>query len=324
VNNQLILKVQNLAKHFSITKNSFSPTGGCVKAVDGISFDIPRGETMGIVGESGCGKSTTAKMIVGLVKPTQGEVYFLGRNILDAAEKGLKVLRRDLQIIFQDSSGSLNPRMTAGELISEPLIIHGVNRHERKLAINQLMDKVGLAEYHANRFPHEFSGGQRQRIGIARALALNPKFIICDEPLSALDVSVQSQIINLLKDLQMEYNLTYLFISHDLAVVSHLCDTVAIMYLGKIIESGPADRIFSHPLHPYTKALLSSVPVPDPLIKRKRITFTGDIPNAISYSDGCGFYPRCPYAQDICRNNTPEFNDPIDGHSVACHIRESH
>jgi oligopeptide transport system ATP-binding protein len=321
VSEHLILRVRHLAKHFPLTARVFSASPACVKAVDGISFDVARGETMGIVGESGCGKSTTAKMVIGLMKPTKGEVFFQEQNLFKATEAEMKVLRRDMQIIFQDSSGSLNPRMTVANLICEPLKIQGIGRRERQLRLKRLMEIVGLAQYHADRYPHEFSGGQRQRIGIARALALSPKFIICDEPLSALDVSVQSQIINLLKDLQTEYGLTYLFISHDLAVIRHICNAVAIMYLGKIVELGPVAQVFANPLHPYTEALLSSIPVPDPAAKIKRITFKGDVPSPVNVPSGCRFHPRCIHIQEICRSSAPAFIDPVEGHFVACHFR---
>ena len=323
MNEHLILRVQHLTKHFPATGRFISSSPDCVRAVDGISFDVPRGQTMGIVGESGCGKSTTAKMLVGLVRPTKGEVFFQGQDLFKASKAEMKVLRRDMQIIFQDSSGSLNPRMTVADLICEPLKIQGIAKQERRLKLKRLMETVGLAEYHADRYPHEFSGGQRQRIGIARALALSPKFVICDEPLSALDVSVQSQIINLFKDLQAEYSLTYLFISHDLAVIRHICNAVAIMYLGKIVELGPVAQIFSSPLHPYTEALLSSIPVPDPTAKRKRIIFKGDAPSPINVPIGCRFHPRCIYMQEICRSSTPNFVDPVEGHFVSCHLRSS-
>jgi oligopeptide/dipeptide ABC transporter ATP-binding protein len=318
-----IVRVHHLTKRFPLTGRLFSSSPGYVRAVDDISFDVRRGETMGIVGESGCGKSTTAKMLIGLMKPTQGEVFFQERNVFKASEAELRMLRRDMQIIFQDSSGSLNPRMTAADLICEPLKIQGFRRQERELKLKKLMETVGLAAYQAGKYPHEFSGGQRQRIGIARALALGPTFVICDEPLSALDVSVQSQIINLLKDLQAEYGLTYLFISHDLAVIRHICDTVAIMYLGKIVESGPVREIFANPLHPYTEALLSSIPVPDPAAQRKRILFKGEAPSPVHLPTGCRFHPRCLYVQEICRRSAPDFVDSVAGHFAACHFKNA-
>ena len=321
VNEESILQVHHLAKYFPMNSGFFSSASTCVKAVDDISFDVNRGETLGIVGESGCGKSTTARMIIGLTTPTKGEIFFQGQSLSQANANQLRPLRRDMQIIFQDSSGSLNPRMKAADLICEPLKIHGFRKLEREQRVRKLMEIVGLTSYHSDSYPHELSGGQRQRIGIARALALNPKFIICDEPLSALDVSVQSQIINLLKDLQSEFGLTYLFISHDLAVIRHVCDAVAIMYCGKIVELGSVCEIFMNPLHPYTEALISAMPVPDPAATHNRIASKGEIPDSMHIPAGCRYHPRCPYVQEICRRSAPEFIDSSCGHFVACHLR---
>jgi oligopeptide transport system ATP-binding protein len=316
-----ILRVRNLAKHFPVNGGYFSSASDCVKAVDDISFDVFPGGTLGIVGESGCGKSTTARMLIGLTKPTRGDIFFQGRSLLQANKSQLKMLHREMQIIFQDSSGSLNPRMKTADLIGEPLKIQGFGKQECQQRVNKLMEIVGLATYHSDRYPHELSGGQRQRIGIARALALNPKFIICDEPLSALDVSVQGQIVNLLKDLQSEFNLTYLFISHDLAVIRHMCDAVAIMYCGKIVELGAAGEIFETPLHPYTEALISAIPVPDPSATKKKTLCDGDVADSIHIPAGCRYHPRCPHAQEICCSRAPEFIDSHGGHLVACHLR---
>ena len=322
VSNKPLLEVKNLVKHFPITKGIiFSKQVGAVKAVDGISFTVNRGETLGLVGESGCGKTTTGRVILRLIEPTSGEVWFDGKNVPERRKADLPELRKDMQIIFQDPYASLNPRMTVGDIIAEPLHIHGLAKgKEREKRVQKLLDVVGLSSFHARRFPHEFSGGQRQRIGIARALAVNPKLIICDEPVSALDVSIQAQVINLLQDLQKEFGLTYLFIAHDLSVVKHISDRVAVMYLGKIVELADKERLYANPKHPYTQALLSAIPIADPTVKKERIILKGDVPSPINPPSGCRFHTRCPYAMDICKQVEPEFIDTGDGHFVACHL----
>lgn len=322
VSNKPLLEVKNLVKHFPITKGIiFSKQVGAVKAVDGISFTVNRGETLGLVGESGCGKTTTGRVILRLIEPTSGEVLFDGKNVPELSKEELRELRRDMQIIFQDPYASLNPRMTVADIVGEPLHIHGLAKgKEREKRVQELLDVVGLSSFHARRFPHEFSGGQRQRIGIARALAVNPKLIICDEPVSALDVSIQAQVINLLQDLQKEFGLTYLFIAHDLSVVKHISDRVAVMYLGKIVELADKDRLYANPKHPYTQALLSAIPIADPTVKKERIILKGDVPSPINPPSGCRFHTRCPYAMDICQTQEPDFVDTGDGHFVACHL----
>ncbi len=322
---EVLLEVKDLVKHFPITKGIvISRKVGAVKAVDGVSFHINRGETLGLVGESGCGKSTTGRLILRLIEATSGEIIFEGRNILKLGREEMRELRKDMQIIFQDPYASLNPRMTVGDIIGEPMEIHRIARgRERDKRVRELLEVVGLSPLHARRYPHEFSGGQRQRIGVARALAVNPKLIICDEPVSALDVSIQAQVINLLQDLQKEFGLTYLFIAHDLSVVKHISDRVAVMYLGKIVELAGKHELYNNPQHPYTEALLSAVPIPDPTRKKQRIILEGDVPSPINPPSGCRFHTRCRYAQDICSKEDPEFVDIGDNHSVACHFRKS-
>ncbi len=318
-----LLEVRNLVKYFPITKGFiFQRQVGAVKAVDDLSFTINRGETLGLVGESGCGKTTTGRVILRLMEPTSGEAYFEGRNIFKLAKEELRRLRRDMQIIFQDPYSSLNPRMTVGDIVGEPLEIHNLARGKDKVRrVQELLEVVGLSPYHANRYPHEFSGGQRQRIGIARALAVNPKLIICDEPVSALDVSIQAQVLNLLQELQKEFGLTYLFIAHDLSVVKHISDRIAVMYLGRIVEIATADEMFENPQHPYTEALLSAVPIPDPALRRERIILPGDVPSPVNPPKGCRFHTRCLYAQESCRINDPALEDYWgSGHAVACPI----
>jgi oligopeptide transport system ATP-binding protein len=319
-----LLKVQNLKMYFPITQGIILQRQvGWVRAVDDISFSVKRGETLGLVGESGCGKSTTGRAILQLYKPTAGSVDFLGKSLTQLNGGDLRKMRREMQMIFQDPYASLNPRMTVGSIIGEPLEIHGLARgREKSERVQELLRIVGLNPYFANRYPHEFSGGQRQRIGIARALAVQPSFIVCDEPISALDVSIQAQVINLLEDLQAQFNLTYLFIAHDLSVVRHISDRVAVMYVGKIVELTQRDLLYERPLHPYTKALLSAVPIPDPVVERKRqrIILTGDVPSPVNPPTGCRFHPRCPFAQDLCRQKEPELLEVEPNHFAACHF----
>jgi oligopeptide transport system ATP-binding protein len=318
-NNENMVEVRNLKKYFPTGGGMFGGGGDTVKALDDVSFSIRRGETFGLVGESGCGKSTTGRCMLRLIEPTAGEVWFDGQDLLSLDSKGLRLLRREMQIIFQDPYSSLNPRMQVGEIIAEPLVIHRVgSRRERPERVAELLRLVGLDPGHAGRYPHEFSGGQRQRIGIARALALNPKFVVCDEPVSALDVSVQAQVVNLLQDLQERLGLTYLFISHGLSVVEHISTRVGIMYLGKLVEVASSVEIFHNPLHPYTKALLSAIPVPDPDAVRSRLPLTGESPTAISPPSGCRFRTRCPMAEPRCAENEPRLVEVSPGHFVAC------
>ena len=334
-NNTPLLKVEHLHKEF-LTGSGFM--GGkfskkVVSAVNDLSFEIRAGETFGLVGESGCGKSTTGRAIMHLDPPTSGKVYFEGRDISKMNKKELKAMRREMQFIFQDPYASLNPRMTIGEIISEPMVIHGIGTPEERIErVRELLDVVGLNPEHINRYPHEFSGGQRQRVGIARSFILRPKLIICDEPVSALDVSIQAQVLNLLKDLQKQYGTAYLFIAHDLSVVQHISDRVAVMYLGKMVELSDWKSLYAEPNHPYTQALLSAVPIPDPDVQqnRKRIILAGDPPSPIDPPSGCRFHTRCPIAQAKCSEEAPEFREIGEGHFCACHyaapfpIKESH
>ncbi len=320
----VLLDVRGLQMHFPVSKGViFQSKVGEIKAVDGVSFQIMRGETLGLVGESGCGKTTIGRCILQLLKPTGGEVRFRGEDLTQLSGKEMRPLRKELQVIFQDPYGSLNPRMTVGAIVEEPLIIHKIgDRNERKGKVQELFEVVGLNPNMMDRYPYEFSGGQRQRIGIARALAVNPTFIVCDEPVSALDVSIQAQVINLLRSLQERFDLTYLFIAHDLSVVRHISDRVAVMYLGKIVEITGRDELYRDPKHPYTRALLSAVPIPDPVVEasRERIILTGDVPSPIDPPKGCSFHPRCPFAMDVCREITPVLKQTTQGHSVACHL----
>lgn len=317
-----LLSVKNLKKHFPITGGIFSQVVGQVRAVDGVSFEVDTGETLGLVGESGCGKTTTGRAVLRLVEPTAGRVEFEGKNILEFSAGEMRKVRRQMQIIFQDPFGSLNPRMSVRDIIQEPLIIHGQgNRSQREQRVKELLDVVGLASYHMQRFPHEFSGGQRQRIGIARALALKPKLIVADEPVSALDVSIQSQILNLLEDLQQEFGLTYLFIAHGLNVIRHISDRVAVMYLGVMVEMADSLEIYQRPLHPYTEALFSAIPIPNPELQRSRMVLPGDVPSPVHPPSGCRFHTRCPIAQDRCRTDVPQWKESKPGHFVACHFR---
>ncbi len=320
----VLLRVEHLVKHFPITRGIIiQKTIGTVRAVDDISFDIKRGETFGLVGESGCGKSTTGRTILQLYPPTSGHVYFDGRDLVGLPANEMRRMRRKMQMIFQDPYASLNPRMPVGEIIGEPLVVHGtVKGPAIQQRVDELLELVGLNPAFANRYPHEFSGGQRQRIGVARALALNPLFIVCDEPISALDVSIQAQVVNLLEDLQNQFGLTYLFIAHDLSMVRHLCDRVGVMYLGVLVEQAERDELYTQPLHPYTQALLSAVPVADPAVEesRKRIILEGDVPSPANPPSGCRFRTRCWLAEKICAEQVPAWREITPEHYVACHM----
>lgn len=319
----VIISVRDLKKHFPIKSGFlFQKETAAVKAVDGLSFDIFHGETLGLVGESGCGKSTTGRTILQLHRATEGSVKYEGQELTTSKGKDLRALRREMQIIFQDPYASLNPRMTIERIVAEPLLVHGIgNDQSRHKRVAELLERVGLNPFYADRYPHEFSGGQRQRVGIARALALDPSFIVCDEPISALDVSIQAQVVNLLQELQQELGLTYLFIAHDLSMVRHICDRVAVMYLGKIVELAESEELYTNPLHPYTQALLSAVPVPDPTVEenRQRIILKGDLPSPANPPIGCNFNTRCPVAVDVCHQLDPELIEILPGHWVACH-----
>ncbi len=326
--NQPLIQVEQLKKHFPIREGLvFEKETGSVKAVDGITFDILRGETLGLVGESGCGKTTAGRTILGLYPITAGKVVISGISLAEADKAHIKLLRRKAQMIFQDPYASLNPRWTVSAIIGEPLRVHHLlaNTRERDERVHELMLKVGLSPRLINRFPHEFSGGQRQRIGVARALACSPEFIVCDEPISALDVSIQAQVVNLLEELQDEFNLTYLFIAHDLSMVRHICDRVAVMYLGIIVELAERNELYENPLHPYTQALLSSVPIPDPKRDRQRhrIILKGEIPSSINPPPGCRFHPRCPIAEEQCKLTVPEWREITPGHWIACHLAKA-
>jgi oligopeptide/dipeptide ABC transporter ATP-binding protein len=320
-----LLEVRDLVKYFPVKGGVLQRVQGQVRAVDGVTFDVLEGETLGLVGESGCGKTTLGRTLLRLIEPTSGKVLYEGRNIADMPPSELKHVRRDMQLIFQDPYSSLDPRMPIGQSIMEALTIHNVGTpHERQERMYEVLDRVGLLPQHARRFPHEFSGGQRQRIGIARAIVLHPKFIVCDEPVSALDVSIQSQVLNLLRELQHEYGLTYIFVAHNLSVVEHISDRVAVMYLGKIVEIASREELYANPTHPYTQALMSAIPVPDPRAKRDRVILTGDVPSPLHPPSGCRFHPRCPIAvEEVCAKTEPELL-PVEGqpeHLAACHLR---
>jgi oligopeptide/dipeptide ABC transporter ATP-binding protein len=310
-----LLRAERLVKHFPVRTGLFGRARGAVQAVDDISFELHPGETLALVGESGCGKSTAGKLLLRLLEPTAGRVFFQGRNISSLEERAMRSLRREMQVIFQDPYGSLNPRMTVGDMLEEPLRLHGLHKGRERERTRELLGLVGLAPDHAQRYPHEFSGGQRQRIGIARALAVEPRLIVCDEPVSALDVSIQAQVINLLQDLQRRFGLAYVFIAHDLAVVKHIATRVAVMYLGKIVELTDKAALFAEPRHPYTRALLSAIPVPDPVLNRNRVVLQGDVPSPYNPPSGCRFRTRCPYARPLCSTQVPVLEN-----GVACHF----
>lgn len=319
---KVILEVKNLKKYFPLGKGKLNKKKGYVKAVDGVSFKLYEGETLGLVGESGCGKSTLGRAIIRLHEPTEGEVIFKGENVLAKSRKEMRKLREDMQFIFQDPYSSLNPRMNIYNILSEPLVAHKYYKKgdELKEHVLKLMESCGLPPYYCYRYPHQFSGGQRQRIGIARSLALEPSFIICDEPVSALDVSIQSQILNLMMDMQEQKGISYIFISHDLSVVKHLSDRVGVMYLGSLVELADKDEIYNNPQHPYTKALMAAIPQPDPKLKSEMKSIEGEIPSNVNVPSGCKFHPRCPFAKDICSQKVPEVKEIKPGHMVQCHF----
>ena len=326
-NNDVLLSIEDLKMHFPIYRGVIRRQIGAVHAVDGISFDIRRGETLGLVGESGCGKSTTGRTILQLYRPTAGSVHFDGVDLVKLKGEELRSMRRKMQMIFQDPYASLNPRMSVADIVGEPLIVHSVaNAKEIKERVEHLLELVKMEPAFASRYPHEFSGGQRQRIGVARALALQPSFIICDEPISALDVSIQAQVVNLLEELQEQFNLTYLFIAHDLSMVRHISNRVAVMYLGVIVELASRDNLYKKPLHPYTQALLSAVPIPDPVAdaKRHRTILEGDVPSPVNPPSGCRFRTRCPIAEAVCAEERPAFRELEPGHFVACHFADNY
>ena len=321
--NNVLLRVDNLVKHFPIMRGVFQKQVGAVRAVDGVSFDVKRGETLGLVGESGCGKSTTGRAVLQLYRPTSGNVNFDGVDLVKLKGEALRAMRRKMQMIFQDPYASLNPRMTVGEIIREPLLVHNLaSETDANERVRQLLELVRMNPAFATRYPHEFSGGQRQRIGVARALALQPSFIVCDEPISALDVSIQAQVVNLLEELQEQFGLTYLFIAHDLSMVRHISNRVAVMYLGVVVELATRNELYANPLHPYSQALLSAVPIPDPMAEstRKRTILVGDVPSPANPPSGCRFRTRCPIAQPLCAESRPEFREVKPGHFVACHL----
>lgn len=321
---KVLLKVDGLKKYFPIRKGVLNTQVGDVKAVDDVSFEVFEGETLGIVGESGCGKSTTGRLLMRLLEPTEGEIEFAGKMISELSNNEMRKARRDIQMIFQDPYASLNPRHNIGKILEEPLIVHGMgNSKERKQKVIELLEIVGLNEYHVKRYPHQFSGGQRQRIGIARALMTNPRLIIADEPVSALDVSIQAQVLNLLQNLQKDLKLTYIFISHDLGVVRHISNRVGVMYLGKLVELTASEDLYAEPLHPYTQALLSSVPVPDPAFEREQLIISGDIPSASNPPSGCTFHTRCPFKKEECSQVVPKMQEVKPGHFVACHLYDA-
>jgi len=316
-----LLEVKGLRKYFPIKQGLLGKTTGHVKAVNDISFHVNEGETLGIVGESGCGKSTTGRMLVRLLEPTEGSIVFDGKELTTLSANDMRKTRRDIQMVFQDPYASLNPRHTIERILSEPLLVHGLKDSEaRKKKVHEFLEIVGLNAYHATRYPHQFSGGQRQRIGIARALMTNPKLVIADEPVSALDVSIQAQVLNLMQDLQKQFNLTYIFIAHDLGVVRHISDRIGVMYLGKMVEVSDSEALYNKPLHPYTQALLSAVPVPDPEYEKEEKVLEGDMPSPADPPTGCAFHTRCPFKMDICMKQEPQLKEMEDGHSVACHL----